>query len=111
MALRKLLTILPVLVLVSCASRRGRDCEYEASVIRAERPRCANLALGPTREDAVFAEAFAGRLNWPSYDRGYLLDSTTYVTQFQYDDQSFYDRLGGGFMDSTESVRNEIWVR
>lgn len=104
--------LLPVWTLASCASRHERDCEYEPHVVHAnERARCANLVLGPTREDALLAEVFAGRSNWPSFSRGYLLDSTTYVTQFQFDDQSFYDRLGGGFVDSTESMRSEVWVR
>ena len=106
MALRAL-PLLFLLVLASCASDDTRRSAYAPSVVA-----CGpNLVLGPKAEDAWLAEAFAGRSSWPSAERGYLLDSTTYITQFRYDDQSFFDRLGGGFIDSTEKFRDEVWVR
>lgn len=108
---RSILPLLLLLTLASCASDRARRSEYAPSVVKGDAARVPNLVLGPAAEDAWIAEAFAGRSRWPSVDRGYLLDSTTYITQFRYDDQSFFDRLGGGFIDSTETIRDEVWVR
>lgn len=98
-------------MLASCASDRAARCNHAATVIAPRTKPAPYLVLGPKADDVFIAEALAGRSHWPSYDRGYLLDSTTYITQFRYDDQSFYDQLGGGFIDSTETIRDETWIR
>ena len=71
----------------------------------------ANLALGPTAEHVRLGEAFAYRSAWPSVDAGYRFEDTSFFSQVIFDDQSFYDRLGGGLYHETQTVRTGIMVR
>jgi len=76
----------------------------------ARRP-IANLALGPRGGLPVEAEWFAQRSDWPSVPSGYVFDQVESFTQFLFDDQSFFDRLGGSFFAQSESVRTGVVVR
>jgi len=71
----------------------------------------ANLALGPTAEHGRIAEYFTQRSTWPSVPVGYRLDDAAYHVEVIYDDQSFYDRLGGGYFRMSETARTSTMLR
>jgi hypothetical protein len=73
--------------------------------------RVANLALGPSAEHSYIAEFFAYRSSWPSASVGYRFDDTSYHTEIIYDDQAFYERLGGGYFRAAETIRTGVLVR
>ena len=71
----------------------------------------ANLALGPSAEHGRIAEMFAYRSSWPAVPIGYRFDDRSYHTEVIYDDQAFYERLGGGYFRATETIRTGVLVR
>lgn len=75
-----------------------------------QRP-AGNLALGPNAWDNRFAETQASRSTWPSINHGYRFNEITSYSQTIFDDQSFYDRLGGGYFQGGQSVRSGVMVR
>lgn len=70
-----------------------------------------NLALGPSAETNLLAEELTVRSSWPSLPTGYVLDDVTEATEVMFDDQSFYDRLGGSFFRAGQSVRTRVFLR
>jgi hypothetical protein len=70
-----------------------------------------NLALGPGPEVNLLAEQFAGRLAAPGAYVGYRLGEMAFSSVFTYDDQSFYDRLGGAYFQEADSFRLQSWLR
>ncbi len=71
----------------------------------------ANLALGPSAELGRIAELFVYRSSWPSVPIGYRFDDRSYHTEITYDDQAFYERLGGGYFRAAETIRSGVLVR
>ncbi len=88
-----------LLALAGCAPRRTYVFETRPGA------RVANIALDRDPGLTDLAEQFAERSDWPSVDFGYVTDEIDSSTVFSYDDQSFYDRLGGSFHRETESLR------
>jgi hypothetical protein len=73
---------------------------------------CApNLALGPSAEHGRLAELFNARLARPSVAVGYRLGDVSYYSELIYDDQTFYDRYGGGFYREAETFRTGVRLR
>lgn len=70
-----------------------------------------NLLLGTDRAAARWAEAYAGRSDWPTVATGVRYEDTTYVTEWSYDDESFTDRLGGGYYGARETIRARVIAR
>lgn len=102
------------LVAVSgCASRpppHAAVITHDPTVFERDRPP-GNLALGPAPAVNVLAEQFAGRAAAPGAYIGYRLGEMSYSTVFTYDDQSFYDRLGGAYFQEADSFRLQSWLR
>lgn len=71
----------------------------------------ANLVLGPSPEVARSAERFGPRTLVPDAIIGYRVDSYSTSTTILFDDQSFYDRMGGGVFHGAVSERSETWLR
>ena len=42
---------------------------------------------------------------------GYRFDDRSYHTEVIYDDQAFYERLGGGYFRAAETIRTGVLVR
>jgi len=42
---------------------------------------------------------------------GYRFDDRSYHTEITYDDQAFYERLGGGYFRAAETIRSGVLVR
>lgn len=63
-----------------------------------------NLALDRDPRLTQLAEEFSSRSDWPAVDFGYVVDQFEATTVFSYDDQSFYDRLGGAFHRAAETI-------
>ncbi|MCH8804478.1 MAG: hypothetical protein IH986_00120 [Planctomycetes bacterium] len=70
-----------------------------------------NLALGPTADHARLAEVFATRSSWPSVETGYRLGEVSNFFEVIFDEESFHDRLGGGFYRGRESFRSGVLIR
>ncbi len=73
--------------------------------------RVPNLALGESARQLAIADEFTYRSTWPSTRFGYRFNDESHTTQIRYDDQSFYDRFGGGYTQITESVRSGVLLR
>jgi hypothetical protein len=98
-------TAILLLTLTGCAATNGL-------VVYAPGRPVANLALGPSRDHTLVAEAYAYRSSWPSVQSGYVFDDISTYTEVIYDDQSFYDRRdGGGFTREAISVRTGVLIR
>lgn len=92
----------------------GSDCcqePKEPGKGAALRARVPNLALAPVAEDNAFVEAFAYRSEWPAVAMGYRFDDVALLVDDSFDDQSFYDRLGGSHYRSVVSSRSALFVR
>ncbi len=99
--------MISLLILAGCAGTNGPSAYAPGSGRLA-----ANLVLGPSRDYAALAEAYAYRSSWPSARSGYVFDDVATYTEVIYDDQSYYDtRDGGGFMREAVSVRTGVWIR
>ncbi len=70
-----------------------------------------NLLLHPTLRLTHLSESYAGRSTWPSVEHGLILEDTTYVSEWSYDDESFTDRLGGGYYGVREGYRLRRFAR
>lgn len=101
----------PLLLLAAlclgCAARRPAAVVCSPDSTGRER----NLLLGTDRVQARIAQSYAGRSSWPSIPLGYVYDDTTYSTHWSFDDQSFTDRLGGGYFGGRETIRTRVFVR
>ncbi len=98
-------------LLSGCAARDEGTLLFAPEARPAQTAPAPNLVLGPTAEHARLAEEFAYRANWPSVDLGYRVDDTSYATEVMFDDQVYYDRLGGSFLYGTQSVRTSVLLR
>lgn len=86
----------------------------EARAFRADEPAgraIPNLALGSAAEHNLIGEALTARTAWPAVEGGYRFDDVSYFSQVIFDDQAFYDRLGGGFFQGNQSVRSSVLLR
>lgn len=123
------------LLLAGCAERhcrmRSADCCRSCSACHQHRDACdhsragpsrcssgvaagaarANLALGACREDALLSEQFRARALAPEAIIGYRVDDYRTSISIIYDDQSFYDRLGGGLYHTGISFSEETYLR
>ncbi len=75
------------------------------------RPIAANLALGSHPQQVRVGEALTYRSDWPAVRSGYVLEDVASFFSYSYDDQSFYDRFGGGYFSLFESTRHGIMAR
>lgn len=73
--------------------------------------RTPNLLLGGSAETLEIAQDFAYRSDWPSTPFGYFFDDLSSFTEVVYDDQAFYDRLGGSFYHHGEQIRTGALLR
>lgn len=105
--MRVLITILLSCILLAgpfgCRAARER-CDRRPYAAR-------DLLLSRTADLSRAAQAFAGRSSWPSVEHGYRFDDVQTYTEVIFDDQSFFDREGGGHQYITESVRTGVFVR
>lgn len=85
-------------------------CSAPCYAPRSARPN-ANLVLGPSAEIARGAEGFGRRTLVPEAIIGYRVDSYSTSTTILFDDQSFYDKMGGGVFHGAVSERSETWLR
>lgn len=93
--------LLTIVGLAGCASR-------PAATVMVGGP---NLLLGPDRETNLLARELAFRSDWPSVNAGYIFDDTSSFTTYSVDDQTFFDRQGGGYYGASESIRTGVLVR
>lgn len=70
-----------------------------------------NVLLGPNGDQILLGESLAGRSAWPAIHDGFVLDDTEYFSYEIYDDQSFFDRFGGGFYHQANSTRSGVRIR
>jgi hypothetical protein len=70
----------------------------------------ANLALGPSPQYVRVASGLTGRREWPAVSVGYVLDDITFLSDVQFDDQYFYDRLGG-YSRLGQTIRTAVTLR
>ena len=70
-----------------------------------------NLLLGRFADDARSAQWLAGRADWPAIDAGYRVEDVSTTTEVSVNDESFYDRMGGGFYRTTFTTRTGAVVR
>ncbi|RMF83543.1 MAG: hypothetical protein D6744_04465 [Planctomycetota bacterium] len=73
--------------------------------------RPANLLVGPRADDTRASQRLAGRSDWPAMDFGYRLDDVLATTDVTVNDESFFDRLGGGYYRTTYSTHTRTIVR
>ena len=83
-----------------------RDPAYD--VARRHTP---NLLLGPSAEHFYIAQTFDYRSDWPSVSNGYHFDEYSTYDEVIYDDQFFYDSLGGFYFRAGEEHRRGSHVR
>lgn len=109
--MRRLAPILLGAVAAGCASPAPmtvlhwpEDRTHDASHER-------NLLFGEHPGEIRLAQLLAGRSDWPSVAMGYEQEDVTFVTEWSIDDQSFTDRLGGGYYGGTETIRTRVRVR
>ncbi|MCA9244137.1 MAG: hypothetical protein KDA32_09295 [Phycisphaerales bacterium] len=85
--------------LSGCASQR-----YDGlTVSRSTAPLRSAFVQRPDLIDA--GEWYAGRAEWPTAYGGFVTEDESTAVEIEYDDQSFYDRFGGGYYRSTQTVR------
>ncbi len=73
--------------------------------------RTPNLLFGPSAEHFYIAQTFDYRSDWPSVSNGYHFDEYSTYNEVTYDDQFFYDSLGGSYYRSGEEYRTRTIVR
>ena len=73
--------------------------------------RTANLLLGPTAEHFYIAQTFDYRSDWPSVSNGYHFDQISTYEEVIYDDQFYYDSLGGVYYRAGEEYRSGSRIR
>jgi hypothetical protein len=101
-----------MLVFSGCAARQPYAVVYgPGKAVPGRRAPTPNLVLGPSAEHVRIAESFAYRSTWPSVPVGYRVDDVSYGTEVIYDDQAFYDRIGGGYFRMSETVRTSALLR
>jgi hypothetical protein len=74
-------------------------------------PRVANLALGSHPEHVQIGGELTYRSDWPAVRYGYVIEDVASFFSFSYDDQSFYDRFGGGYFSLFEATRQGVIAR
>jgi len=95
-----------LLLLGGCATS-----SLSTTALASARPQPANLLLSDSPYVAMLGERFAGRDDWPTTVFGYVVEDVSTFTEFSYDDQSFFDRFGGGLQHEALSVRSGVVVR
>jgi hypothetical protein len=96
-----ILAMAAVLPLLGCSSR----CEKPTYRYR------ANLALNGNRDQALIAQAIAGRSDWPSIHAGYRFDGPTTYLDVTLDEEFSYDEFGGVFLRTRESTASGVVYR
>lgn len=80
----------------------------------------AGLFVGRPRSDALldrdpvvalFAQDLAHRVAWPAVENGYEVNNVEYFSDVTFDEEGFYDELGGGFLRSRFSERSGAIIR
>lgn len=90
-----------------CATPSGRIQALVA--VGPERP--SNLLVGRRADDTRASQWLAGRTDWPALDFGYRLNDVLTTTDVSVNDESFFDRLGGGYYRTTYSTHTRTVVR
>ncbi|MFO0837770.1 MAG: hypothetical protein U1D55_04530 [Phycisphaerae bacterium] len=103
------LAYLALTLLIGCAA--PRQAVLRDDPLDYESPPAPNLVLGGGPRLLRIADDLTERSNWPSVPIGYRFNEESYSTHISYDDQSYYDRFGGGFNYVTQSVRTGVLVR
>jgi hypothetical protein len=100
------------ILLVGCAAPPSPAVLYRRDPARdiAHR-RTPNLLLGPSAEHFYIAQTFDYRSDWPSVSNGYHFDEYSTYDEVIYDDQFFYDSLGGFYFRAGEERRSGSHVR
>lgn len=75
-----------------------------------ERARTPNLVFGRVPEDAWLATEIE-RGERPAAAIGYRFGQPSFSDETIYDDQLFFDRLGGSYYRSSASQRTDVWLR
>ncbi len=70
-----------------------------------------NLLLGSSAEHFYIAQTFDYRSDWPSVSIGYRFDEYSTYSEVIYDDQFFYDSLGGSYYRVGQDYRTRTIVR
>ena len=100
------------LLLCGCAPRERAVVLRSATAAASGRVMgLPNLALGPTADHARIAAFMATRSDWPSVETGYRLGEVSEFSEVIFDEESFYDRLGGGFYRGRQSFRRGVLFR
>lgn len=82
-----------------------------SSSARPAGPGVANLALGSHPVHVQLGEELTYRSDWPAFRNGYVIEDVASFFSYSYDDQSFYDRFGGGYFGLFEATRQGIIAR
>lgn len=82
----------------------------EPWVRRGEPARTPNLVFGRTPQDAWLATQIE-RGERPAAAIGYRFGQPSFSDETIYDDQLFFDRLGGSYYRSSVSQRTDVWLR
>ena len=111
--MRRTLTIAVLtLLLAGCASRPPLAVIHRHAPNPAARLRgTPNLALGPTPEHLYIAQDFNYRRPPLSAPLGYRVNEISHFAITSFDDQYFYDTLGGSFYRSGSEYRTGVLLR
>lgn len=93
---------------LSIQATQPSNCRWRCAVAR---PIAANLALGSHPQHVQIGELLTYRSDWPAVRMGYVFEDIASFFIHSYDDQSFYDRLGGGHFNLFEATRQGVVVR
>ncbi len=85
--------------LVGCGAKRHDG----ASASRPAPPLRSAFLQRPDLIDA--AEWYAGRAEWPTAYGGFIIEDESTSVEIEFDDQSFFDRFGGGYYRTSQAVR------
>lgn len=112
MMLRATWIAILTLLLAGCAApNRGVVIHSSPPGAVEELSTAPNLVLGPSAEHARLAQLFTQRSSWPAVDAGYRLEEISVYNEVIYDDQTFYDRYGGGYYREAETYRTGVLLR
>ncbi len=111
--MRRILTIAVVtLLLAGCATRPPLAVIHRHAPNPAARLRgTPNLALGPSAEHLYIAQDFTYRLPPLSAPLGYRVDEISHFAITSFDDQSFFDALGGSYYRTGSEYRTGVLLR
>lgn len=103
--------LLGLLLLAGCAQRTGPAYSALHGGPDLSGRLAPNLALGRSPADPLIGQLFNARSAWPAVEHGLRLSEQTYYTDVHFDDQSFYDRLGGASFNLRTSTRTGVFIR